>query len=170
VSAQVPNYFEDHFLYCNISLIDTETEAVRPHLRRAFEFLNDALRVNGRVLVHCVAGVSRSVTITIAYLMYRKKLWLRDVLKLVGPMCLLHHVSVLVFDHCIAMGAQVQKKRHIAHPNDGFLLELANLELELLGASSVATVRDKIWDFVEWNKKRRKVKAAPERPKSCVVM
>jgi protein-tyrosine phosphatase len=82
VSAQVPNYFEDHFLYCNISLIDTETEAVRPHLRRAFEFLNDALRVNGRVLVHCVAGVSRSVTIAVAYLMYRKKLWLRDVLKL----------------------------------------------------------------------------------------
>lgn len=45
VSAQVPNYFEDSFLYCKIPLVDIETETVRPHLRRAFEFLNDALKV-----------------------------------------------------------------------------------------------------------------------------
>ena len=80
MSAQVPNYFEDQFLYCNISLIDSETEAVRPHLRRAFEFLNDALKENTRVLIHCVAGVSRSVTIAVAYIMYRRQTRLIDVM------------------------------------------------------------------------------------------
>jgi protein-tyrosine phosphatase len=81
VSAQVPNYFESQFLYCKIPLLDVATEEVRPHLRRAFEFINDALRLKSRVFIHCIAGASRSVTVAIAYIMYRRSHWLCDVLK-----------------------------------------------------------------------------------------
>ena len=46
-------------------------------------FLVHAVSDEGRdgksgVLVHCLAGVSRSVTVTVAYLMYKNRLTLND--------------------------------------------------------------------------------------------
>jgi len=41
-------------------------------------FSDEARASNQGVLVHCLAGVSRSVTITVAYLMQTKKLTLND--------------------------------------------------------------------------------------------
>ena len=44
-----------------------------------FFCVTDEARENGvGVLVHCLAGISRSVTITVAYLMYKEKLSLED--------------------------------------------------------------------------------------------
>ena len=36
-------------------------------------FFEDCMKVNGRVLVHCAAGVSRSGCIVCAYLMWKNK-------------------------------------------------------------------------------------------------
>ena len=41
-------------------------------------FTDEARDLNQGVLVHCLAGISRSVTITVAYLMKRKKLSLNE--------------------------------------------------------------------------------------------
>jgi protein-tyrosine phosphatase len=82
----------------------------RPHspisliFRKTFQIINDEILNGGRVLVHCRAGVSRSVTIAAAYLM-QKNNWGRD-----------EAIN------------QIRTARRIAWPNHGFRAALAQLE------------------------------------------
>lgn len=70
----------------------------------AFAFIDEA-RANKRgVLIHCFAGLSRSVTIAVAYIMQLKNISRDEAL------------------------ATVRKARPAARPNDGFLLELRSYE------------------------------------------
>lgn len=63
----------------------TPPEGHHPHLTRAplCPHLDEALSQNCGVLVHCLAGVSRSVTVTVAYLMQKRHLSLNDAYDLV---------------------------------------------------------------------------------------
>ena len=47
------------------------------HFEEAIELIDDARQTNGRILVHCAMGISRSATIVIAYLMSRYNLTLK---------------------------------------------------------------------------------------------
>ena len=75
--------------YLRIALPDRATEDIRQHFQKAIRFISEALADNGNgngngadndnhVLVHCQAGVSRSSTITIAYLMAAKRMRYED--------------------------------------------------------------------------------------------
>lgn len=55
-AKQLPNYFEDDFLYHRVDVYDHEAEQLRPHYARAFEFIDDAREHGSVVFVHCVAG------------------------------------------------------------------------------------------------------------------
>lgn len=70
-TSSVPNKFEhlDRFTYHQIAVEDSHDVDMIARLPEAFEFIEDA-RVRGqKVLVHCNAGISRSATVIIAYLM-----------------------------------------------------------------------------------------------------
>ncbi|XP_065911612.1 dual specificity protein phosphatase 10-like isoform X2 [Dysidea avara] len=71
ITAKCPNYFETdrNFKYKRISANDTGSQKLIDHFEEAFHFIEEARTNNKVVLVHCMAGISRSVTITIAYLM-----------------------------------------------------------------------------------------------------
>lgn len=71
ITARCPNYFENdsQFKYKRISANDTGSQKLIDHFEEAFQFIEEARANNKVVLVHCMAGISRSVTITIAYLM-----------------------------------------------------------------------------------------------------
>lgn len=69
----------------------------------ATQFIHESL-MNGNVLVHCAAGISRSATIVIAYLIKYNKMTLEEALK------------------------YVQKRRPIVSPNVGFKEQLKRWE------------------------------------------
>ncbi|XP_037815179.1 dual specificity protein phosphatase 19 [Lucilia sericata] len=69
-------------------------------LSKAFDFIEAVRLINGRILVHCNAGVSRSATIVIAYLMQ------------------FHNMD---FDMAYK---QVKSQRECIQPNAGFLKQL----------------------------------------------
>ena len=71
VTSSVPNQFQDldGFTYKQIAVEDSHEVDMLQHFPEAFSFIEDARMKGERVLVHCHAGMSRSVTIILAYLM-----------------------------------------------------------------------------------------------------
>jgi len=130
VANQLPNYFEDRYVYLHIPLHDTDETSVVAAMPKANEFICAAQELGGRVLVHCISGVSRSVTVVIMHLMMKHDMPLRD-----------------------AYG-YIKSCRPFITPNDGFKMQLCEMELELFGCSSVAKNAGKFavdFDFFAWN-------------------
>eukprot|EP01138_Halocafeteria_seosinensis_P010834 gb/GECG01011065.1/.p1 GENE.gb/GECG01011065.1/~~gb/GECG01011065.1/.p1 ORF type:complete len:254 (+),score=22.17 gb/GECG01011065.1/:1-762(+) len=69
-SGGVPNYFESRglFTYKRCPLYDNGTNDIRSVLTESIGFIKQGIHY-GNVLVHCVQGVSRSVSVVVAYLM-----------------------------------------------------------------------------------------------------
>lgn len=71
VTSSIPNHFigMEGFTYRQIPVEDAHEVDMMQHLPGAFEFIEDAKACGEKVLVHCHAGMSRSVTVILAYLM-----------------------------------------------------------------------------------------------------
>ncbi|XP_067092311.1 uncharacterized protein [Osmerus mordax] len=92
--------------YIGVEAADHPLFDLRPFFSSTAEFIDNALKHNGKVFVHCAMGVSRSGAMVLAYLM------------------ICQHVSLV--DAIMA----VRLNRDIG-PNAGFLLQLRQLELNL---------------------------------------
>lgn len=105
-TSKQPNYFEarENIKYMRLGLRDVPSESIQRHLRPAFAFIEEAKESGGACLVHCKAGVSRSVTIVLAYLISIEGLSLAE-----GLM-------------------KVRKTRPWVAPNHGFMAQLLSLE------------------------------------------
>lgn len=92
------------FAYQQISVEDSHEVNMLQHLPRAFAFIEEARHSDGKVLVHCHAGMSRSVTVIIAYLMKYHD-----------------HTLNSAYDH-------VKKQKSNISPNFSFLKQLLEFE------------------------------------------
>lgn len=65
VTANLPNYFQDDvdFHYLRIGVDDTCSHNLAQFFPDAITFIEKAHAENANILVHCYAGISRSVTI-----------------------------------------------------------------------------------------------------------
>eukprot|EP00937_MAST-01D_sp_MAST-1D-sp2_P001045 g1045.t1 len=106
--GQVPSYYEDtaEFEYQRLNFEDLMDAKIERHWKDAFAFLDEQARRGRRVLVHCRAGRSRSVSVCVGWAMTRG------------------------FDLRHAWDA-VRRARTNARPNIGFLMKLMDLELQL---------------------------------------
>ncbi|XP_046741432.1 dual specificity protein phosphatase Mpk3 [Diprion similis] len=85
VTPDLPNVFEDagSIKYMQIPISDHWSQNLASFFPQAIQFIEEARSSDKGVLVHCLAGVSRSVTITVAYLMHKCSLSLNDAFNLV---------------------------------------------------------------------------------------
>jgi atypical dual specificity phosphatase len=104
-ATQTQNHFEGEFVYLQLHLHDAVDEQISPHFQVVARFLHRVERLRGRALIHCVAGVSRSATLLVAYLMLHKGMTL---------------LEAYYF---------VRRRRPCVQPNQAFRLQLATFEV-----------------------------------------
>ena len=101
--------------YCAVNVWDLESENIAQHFKVTNKFIADCAKIpGGRVLVHCRAGVSRSASIIIAYLVWSRRFkTLREAIR------------------CVVLS------RPIVSPNEGFRKQLLEYEFQITGARSL---------------------------------
>jgi hypothetical protein len=77
------NYFPDLVKYLTVDVLDEVSEDMSNFFEPVNDFINGAEREQGRVLVHCQAGISRSACLTVNYLRVRNQSTLKDALEYV---------------------------------------------------------------------------------------
>ncbi|XP_038141567.1 dual specificity protein phosphatase 19-like [Cyprinodon tularosa] len=78
VAYGVTNLFPDQMVYRTLQILDLPETDITSHLEECSCFIDHARAQDGVVLVHCNAGVSRSSSIVIGYLMLREGLSFDD--------------------------------------------------------------------------------------------
>ncbi|GCB79214.1 dual specificity protein phosphatase 1-A-like [Scyliorhinus torazame] len=108
VSSNCPNCFEGIFQYKCIPVEDSHMADISAWFCEAIDFIDSVKNNGGRVLVHCQAGISRSATICLAYLIRTQRVGLEE-----------------AFDF-------VKQRRGVISPNLGFMGQLLQFETEVL--------------------------------------
>ena len=106
LTVNVPNKFESEISYLKINILDTEKQDIQKYFDSTYDFIDNALMNNNNsVLVHCNAGISRSASFVIAYLIKKG----------------VYKSYKQAYNH-------VKKCRPIISPNQGFVKQLKQLK------------------------------------------
>lgn len=112
VSRTSPNLTDGQFVYKSIPVDDSGSADISSWFAEAIQFIDDVAASEGKVLVHCHAGISRSATICLAYLMRSKHLRLEEAYE------------------------YVKRRRSIISPNFNFMGQLLKYEAQLFSPLS----------------------------------
>ena len=99
--------FPNDFEYLVINALDTTNTILHKNFKTSNQFIEEAFENNGKVLVHCMAGRSRSATILAAYIISKFGMNTETAIK------------------------SMQSKRNIVQPNNYFMSQLNNYYTEL---------------------------------------
>jgi protein-tyrosine phosphatase len=101
-----------------IDVLDLPSQNIRKHFDQAIEFIDSALRSKGNILVHCSAGISRSPTLVLAYMMKKNHWTLEE-----------------AFD-------KMRKLRQIVDPNVSFIVQLKEWEKYVMSTTVTNEIND----------------------------
>ncbi len=108
ITAHAENKFISEIIYKQIKIDDFPSVAINTFFEESFQFIDSALNDQKVVLVHCHAGVSRSASFIIAYLMQKRT-------------CSSYEEA---YEH-------VKRIRPIVQPNRGFVKQLKTFQKKL---------------------------------------
>jgi hypothetical protein len=94
------NYFPEEFEYLSYFLKDSNAECIEAVFYPTIAFIETALARGGKVFVHCMQGVSRSVTVCLSYYIFKFNSTYEDAFR------------------------EVRARRSISSPNFGFQVQL----------------------------------------------
>lgn len=118
-ATNVPNRPLDGIDTIKIAVDDCESALLKPFFDDICDKIKENKEKNGKTLVHCAAGISRSATLCIVYFIKHENLTLKQAY------------------------SKVYEKRSIISPNNGFWRQMIEYEKELRGLSSVEMVKTK---------------------------
>ena len=107
IHENAKRHFPQSFDYCIFPLKDRQETDISLVFKDAHSYINKALENNGTVFVHCWAGMSRSATLVITFLMQREKISFNDAYK------------------------RVASAKPDIRPNDGFIFQMRQFEKQL---------------------------------------
>lgn len=116
VSAEVVSTLYEDIQYVQVPVTDTPTSQLCDFFDPIADHIHDVETKQGRTLLHCAAGVSRSAALCLAYLMK-------------------YHALSLLDAHTWA-----KSRRPIIRPNSGFWEQLVHYEFQLFGKNTVRMV------------------------------
>jgi len=99
--------------YMKIPVQDSTSENLVDWFQSAFDFIDQVKKCDGKVLIHCVGGVSRSATIAVGYVMRHLQLSLDNAYRL------------------------VKEKRPTISPNLNFMGQLLEYEKQLIDKGGI---------------------------------
>jgi atypical dual specificity phosphatase len=119
---EAPNLRQKGIEAIRVPVDDSDKDELQEFFDIVADKINEKAQENINVVVHCVAGISRSTTLVCAYLMKYHKMDLRT-----------------AFNH-------IHSKRPVVRPNNGFFKQLINYELSLFGKNSCKMINLNIND------------------------
>jgi predicted protein tyrosine phosphatase len=104
VAPDLEHKFKDKkIIYHQLDILDTVDEDLTKFMKPCMEFIETARNSDGKVLIHCQAGISRSASVCILYMMWK---------------------NGLDYDQAYE---ELKKNRVVVRPNKGFVVHLRNL-------------------------------------------
>jgi protein-tyrosine phosphatase len=107
VGKNMKELFVDEFIYKTIPLYDSDYTNITKYFDESNEFIRNGYE-KGKILIHCGHGISRSVSLVMAYLIKCKEM---------------SYSEVKLF---------VKSKRKVAQPNPGFEKQLKDYSYNIL--------------------------------------
>ncbi|XP_054169355.1 dual specificity protein phosphatase 21-like [Oppia nitens] len=110
----------DGVMCIRVPVEDSVTDDISIYFDEVSDKIEENAQLNGKTLIHCMAGASRSTTLALAYLVKHEVMSLKNAFH------------------------SVRKRRECARPNMGFWDQLIKYEIKVKGKSSVKMIQKTI--------------------------
>jgi protein-tyrosine phosphatase len=82
-SNEISNYFEDEFKYFKVDIFDINNSSIYKFFDPFIEFVHNTIKNDGKIMIHCFMGSSRSAILVVLYLIHFKSYTMENSIKFI---------------------------------------------------------------------------------------